>query len=182
MTQSSHQGRTTALVADLKERAKTDSTFLKFLGEQVIEQPQDGRPIVLATGPFVNIYEPLSLGAVVPTRVQRVQCDQPWNPANLSVQIALVPWAWPASSVAPLAPISTATNASAATSRSHKQRRTRGPWSARYNRCGQLFARMRVTATYRLMAACRSTTPTKAPRLRRRLVSAAKKPSNRVQP
>ena len=52
MTQSSHQGRTTALVADLKERAKTDSTFLKFLGEQVIEQPQDGRPIVLATGPL----------------------------------------------------------------------------------------------------------------------------------
>jgi hypothetical protein len=33
------------------------------------------------------------------------------------------------------------------------------------------------SATYRLMAACRSTTPTKPTRLRLRLVSAAKKPS-----
>jgi hypothetical protein len=39
------------------------------------------------------------------------------------------------------------------------------------------FGSMLWSATYRLMAACRSTTPRKAPRLRRRLVNAAKKPS-----
>jgi hypothetical protein len=39
------------------------------------------------------------------------------------------------------------------------------------------FGSVLCSATYLLMAACRSTMPTKVPRLRRRLVSRAKKPS-----
>src|ERR1039457_4676977 len=39
------------------------------------------------------------------------------------------------------------------------------------------FGSVLWSATYLLMAACRSTMPTKVPRLRRRLVSRAKKPS-----
>jgi hypothetical protein len=44
------------------------------------------------------------------------------------------------------------------------------------------FGSVLLSATYRLLPACRSTTPTKATRLRFRLVSAGEETLNRVQP